>query len=747
MRLRRYHKSITLFAVVSLVQSKVKSARYSGNDSGSEDYEVDDNGMVEKQMRELGVDVIMHHTMVEDLAIQQAAAGSAAQHAAEQLPPLAQALPRGGVKMGSRGGSLNMDAMAGVAELRNDRHSSKAGAHFSEQLQQALRTPLSATLRDEAEAASAMVAGGLVGAVNQLNSMRHGSGSGKEGDVIPGNPRKHSRTGHLGSDTEDEWQHPGSIAAMHKARSVGGSVELPHDAITAAAVAGMRAGSTELANSGGVGRAVPKMEADEMEAMPGPAGLTAQQSEQLVQQMLNQGRAPNLDTAGFQSRSQGAAAGAGVPNMNTHLPDALAAHRLLAGAAGLGADTALQNASGPQAGMNTGRNSTTDASPAVPNAFAHESTAQANMDKVLMDLTAQHEQSVLQLSALRQLQQEASQAPPSVGAPFVPLTDRPDVLAREFSALQRGGGGSQMQSAVEQQQQQQLALQRQLHQLQQQQTQQQLHQLTTELADAAADAQAAAPRGQARGEEGTLGADDLPLTWARKRHRTNRMPSNGAPDPLAVLTGQQQDQEPATSAAQGQAAALASMYQQQLRPLLNPQLELAMLSNSFQGLQQSQAADSLANVQNVQGMGAANGLQNLLGAAVSAPAVGGASGPLSGLGDLAGMSRLASVSQIPQLNASNMAQPLAGLDLMGLGQAGLPNLGSLPLGMQQGSQQTGAPFSANSAAQQVQQSVFGPRAKALQEQLAPRGNTQHQTSDPANSLALLHSLATSGSWK
>ena len=51
------------------MQSKVKGARYSGNDSGSEDYEVDDNGMVEKQMRELGVDVIMHHTMVEDLSL------------------------------------------------------------------------------------------------------------------------------------------------------------------------------------------------------------------------------------------------------------------------------------------------------------------------------------------------------------------------------------------------------------------------------------------------------------------------------------------------------------------------------------------------------------------------------------------------------------------------------------------------------------------------------------------------------
>ena len=746
------------------MQAKVKGARYGGNDSGSEDYEVDDNGMVEKQMRELGVDVIMHHTMVEDLAIQQAASGVGPQDARAQLPPLVHGLPRGGVKMGSRGGSLNIDGVGAVGELRPDMHGGKDGTHFSaglgpsEQLQQALRTPLSATLRDEAEAASTMAAGGLVSAVNQLGSIHRVSGALKDGDV-PGNPRKLQRSGRLGSETEDEWEHPGSIAAMHKARSVGGSVELPHDAIAAAAVAAMRSGSTELPGPGAVGHAVPKLEADEIEAMPGHAGLTAQQSEQLVQQMLSQGRTPSLDTSGYPTRTQAAPAssqlGTGGPNMHAHLPDALAAQRLLAGAAGLGTDAALQHSSaldsGIQSVLNGGRASVPDSAPTVPNAFGNDSTVQANMDKVLMDLTAQHEQSVLQLSALRQLQQlpEASQAPPSVAAPFVSLTERQNI-AHELSALQRGGG-TQIQSAVEQQQQQ-LALQRQLHQLQQQQTQQQLQQLTTELADAAADAQAAAPRGHE--EDKSLGADDLPLTWARKRHRTSRMPSNGAPDPLAVLTGQQQEQEPVSSSAQGQAAALASMYQQQLRPLLNPQLELAVLSGGFQGLQQSQAADSLAALQSVHGVGAANGLQGLLGAAVSAPAMGGVSGALSGLGELAGMGRLASVSQIPQLNTSNVAQPLAGLDLVGLGQ-GLPNISTMPqLGMQQGSQiQTGLPFSAHSVAQQVpqlpQQSVFGPRAgQALQEQLAPRSNTAHQASaDPVNSLALLHSLATNGSCK
>lgn len=742
------------------MQAKVKSARYSGNDSGSEDYEVDDNGMVEKQMRELGVDVIMHHTMVEDLAIQQAAAGTSGPHEARsQLPPLAQGLPRGSVKMGSRGTSLNIDPMGGVSELRPEMLGGKDGTHFgaglghSEQLQQALRTPLSATLRDEAEAAGAMVAGGLVGAVNQLGGVHRVSALGKDGsDGVSVNLRKHQRSGRLGSETEDEWDHPGSIAAMHKARSIGGSVELPHDAIAAAAVAGMRAGSTEL--SGSVARAIPKLEADEMEAMPGHghSGLTAQQSEQLVQQMLSQGRAPSLDASVFQARTQGVPVSSqqlGVDGgLNMHA-DALAAQRLLAGAAGLSTDGSVLD-SGLQSVLNGGRTSAPDSSPTVPNAFGQDSTVQASMDKVLMDLTAQHEQSVLQLSALRQLQQEASQAPPSVAAPFASLTERQNI-AHELSALQRGAG-TQIQSAVEQQQQQQLALQRQLHQLQQQQTQQQLHQLTTELADAAADAQAAAPRGQEHAEDkATLGLDDLPLTWARKRHRTSRMPPNGGPDPLAVLTGQQQEHEPVASSAQDHAAALASMYQQQLRPLLNPQLELAVLSGGFQGLQHSQAADSLAALQSVHGVGAANGLQGLLGAAVSGP-MGGVSGALvgvSGLGDLAGMSRLASVSQIPQLNASNMA----GLDLVGLGQ-GLPNLSMPQLGMQHGAQlQTGLPFSAHSVAQHVQQlpqqSVFGPRAgQALQEQLAPRGNTAHQTSvDPVNSLALLHSLATNGSWK
>lgn len=710
---------------------------------------MDDNGMVEKQMRELGVDVIMHHTMVEDLAIQQAATGTSSQHEARtHLPPLAQGLPTGSVKMGSRGASLNL-SMGGAAEL----HAGKDGARFgaglgtSEQLQQALRTPLSATLQDEA---GAMAAGGLVGAVKHLGNI-HGVGA-NEGDAADCNPRKLQRSGRLGSDTEDEWQHPGSVAAMHKARSVGGSVELPHDAIAVAA--GMRAGSTELPSPGSVVR-VPKLEADEMEAMPGHPGLTVQQSEQLVQQMLTQGRAPSLNVAfpvHTQSVPVSSQLGTRVPSMHAQLPDSLAAQRLLAGAAGMGTDAALQNSaaldSGLQTVLNGGSMNAVESSPAVPNAFGHEPAAQANIDKVLMDLTAQHEHSVLQLSALHQLQQEASQAPPSVAAPFASLTQRQSI-AHELSALQRGAG-TQIQSAVEQQQQQQLALQCQLHQLQ---TQQQLQQLTTELADATADTQAATPRGQEHAEDKPLGADDLPLTWACKRHRTSRMPSNGAPDPLAVLTGQQQEQEPVASSAQGQAAALASMYQQQLRPLLNPQLELAVLSGGFQGLQQSQAADSLAALQSVHGVGAANGLQGLLGAAVSAPAMGGVSGALSGLGDLAGMSRLASVSQLPQLNASNMAQPLAGLDLVGLGQ-GLPNRSTVPqLGMQQASQvQTGTPFSAHSVAQQVQQlpqqSVFGPRAgQALQEQVVPRSNTANQTSDPVNSLALLHSLATNGSWK
>ena len=239
------------------------------------------------------------------------------------------------MKMGSRGTSLNIDGMAGgpvtVSDLRPEMHAGSkdlarfgAGIGPNEQLQQALRTPLSATLRDEAEAAGAMSTGGLVSAVNQLGGMHRGSGALKDGDV-PGNPRKMQRSGRLGSETEDEWEHPGSIAAMHKARSVGGSVELPHDAIAAAAAAGMRGGSTELPSPGTVARAVPKLEADEMETMPGHAGLTAQQSEQIVQQMLSHGRAPSLDAAGFASRSQGTPASSqlGTGGQNMHTPTCL----------------------------------------------------------------------------------------------------------------------------------------------------------------------------------------------------------------------------------------------------------------------------------------------------------------------------------------------------------------------------------------------------------------------------------------
>jgi hypothetical protein len=59
----------------------MNSERFLGVDSDSEDYEVDDHVQVEQQMKELGVNVTVHPSMLEDFAIQSAAVGIA--------PPLA----------------------------------------------------------------------------------------------------------------------------------------------------------------------------------------------------------------------------------------------------------------------------------------------------------------------------------------------------------------------------------------------------------------------------------------------------------------------------------------------------------------------------------------------------------------------------------------------------------------------------------------------------------------------------------
>jgi hypothetical protein len=57
------------------VQHKVNNERFPGVDSDSEEYEVDDHGQVEQQMKELGVNVTVHPSMLEDFAIQSAAVG------------------------------------------------------------------------------------------------------------------------------------------------------------------------------------------------------------------------------------------------------------------------------------------------------------------------------------------------------------------------------------------------------------------------------------------------------------------------------------------------------------------------------------------------------------------------------------------------------------------------------------------------------------------------------------------------
>ena len=51
------------------MQAKVLNSKFSGEDSDSDDCEVDDNGLAEQQMKDLGVNIIMHPSMLEDLAM------------------------------------------------------------------------------------------------------------------------------------------------------------------------------------------------------------------------------------------------------------------------------------------------------------------------------------------------------------------------------------------------------------------------------------------------------------------------------------------------------------------------------------------------------------------------------------------------------------------------------------------------------------------------------------------------------
>jgi hypothetical protein len=60
------------------MQAKVINALFSGIDSGSEDYEMDDQGLVEQQMKNMGVNIILHPSMVEDLIISAKAPSEAA---------------------------------------------------------------------------------------------------------------------------------------------------------------------------------------------------------------------------------------------------------------------------------------------------------------------------------------------------------------------------------------------------------------------------------------------------------------------------------------------------------------------------------------------------------------------------------------------------------------------------------------------------------------------------------------------
>lgn len=595
------------------LQAKVKNRRYGGSDSGSEDYEVDDNGLVERQMRELGVDVIMHPTMAEDLAIQRAATAAAG------ASPAA-AVQAGSLQAPQRRRVLTDAQRLGVTGMPGADAMFDGGALGpAQRLKHAFKGPLSALGGDAALDAAMQQPGATASAMEAALSSMQASTTGtlpqalQGGDVggDPGRPAKERAgkrraavlnhlVGDSGSESEDVWGSGG--------RGQHGGVRRSR----------MRSTGSEGAQQG------PGVMGPAGEQMPSAGAIARENSQtQLLQEMLSRGHnGAGNHGPGLQGGPPGGAGGRDMQSAAGMLQAAQLSSTLSSTLAAQGLLGSMEMASGPGVrnfGLQGNRGalgSPGTAGGALPTAVNGLDGQARSMEAILADLTGQPEQPP-SLNGLG----ESAQRDMRMQSQFGLLNQRPGQsgLSPELMTLQQSVGGQSM-GLLEPQQ------------------------------------------GQAQGMGDGGRVDGEALLWANKRQRQMRGGEGDAPDALLMQQQQQQLQGGGAPSSGPASAAAIALCQQQLGLLGSRPLDLSLMG-ALGGLQAAQGAEPVSGLQTSQ---ASNGLDGLLGMAGLNGAQRMADLPnMAGIGGLSGMGHIPGMQQMSQLGMGG-GQSLSRLDLMGL---------------------------------------------------------------------------------